>query len=418
MKIGILGPIDSIGRVVRCTQEEKLDVELISLEAYGLEDSDEIWRAKRDTVDGVLCTGPSVFDHLHIDDCPLPVTFVPHNEDELFHLMATHDFRKYSCISIDLLETDVVNRCISDLNVPGITMPHKHGRTQEEYLNFHIKNVKENENTLVLTTFTPIFQFFRKQGIPVFRMYQAETTIKSKMRELEMTVRNYKLDCSKIAVQLICLGEDEERVTQASALEKRLNLEQHLLPYIRGLEGAFFSYGRNEYIIFSTKGLITKREALTQFYQILTTSPYPIFSGIGIGETASLAEINANRAIAHSLHRGVPALFSMDENNIISGPITPHGAVAFSVSDHKLEAEIAEKSDIGLSTIKKLKSLIEVTQKNTFTAEELAQLLNLSKRSARRILKQLIDSGYAGVLTKEVSPGAGRPQNVVKICFD
>ena len=418
MKIGILGPMDSIERILGCAQQEETGAELIPLEAYGLQESDTIWHARKGEVDGVLCTGPSVFDHLKTEGSQLPVLFVPHNEDELFQQMATHELRGYSCVSIDLLEQEVVDRCLSELQIQGRSLPHKHGRSQEEYLEFHVQNVKRNKNTLVLTTFTPIFEFFKKQGIPVYRMYQAETTIKSKLRELEMMVRAYKLDCSKIAVQLICLGEEDERMTQASALEKRLSLEQRLLPYIHSVEGAFFSYGRNEYIIFSTKGLLTRHEALTRFCQILTTSPYPIFSGIGIGETASLAEINANRAIAHSVHKKEPALFVMGENNNLSGPVTPFGAAAFSVNGHKWEEEVADRAKLGLSTIKRLRSLMDMTQKDTFTAEELAQILNLSKRSARRILKQLTDAGYAVLLTKEISPGAGRPQNVVRIRLD
>ena len=77
MNIGILGPMDSIERILGCAQQEETGAELIPLEAYGLQESDTIWHARKGEVDGVLCTGPSVFDHLKTEGSQLPVLFVP-----------------------------------------------------------------------------------------------------------------------------------------------------------------------------------------------------------------------------------------------------------------------------------------------------------------------------------------------------
>ena len=66
--------------------------------------------------------------------------------------------------------------------------------------------------------------------------------------------------------------------------------------------------------------------------------------------------------------------------------------------------------------INKIKSIIKKKEKNSFTSSELSELLNITERSTNRIIKKIIESGYASV-EFENSPGAGRPRRKPQFNF-
>ena len=53
--------------------------------------------------------------------------------------------------------------------------------------------------------------------------------------------------------------------------------------------------------------------------------------------------------------------------------------------------------------------------KDTITANDIAEVLNITLRSARRILNSLNESGIASLIGKEQPAGRGRPRQVYKI---
>ena len=56
-------------------------------------------------------------------------------------------------------------------------------------------------------------------------------------------------------------------------------------------------------------------------------------------------------------------------------------------------------------------------EKNTFTSRELSEFLSISERSVNRIIKKLIEKGYAEEAEFESSAGAGRPRRKIKFIF-
>ena len=52
-----------------------------------------------------------------------------------------------------------------------------------------------------------------------------------------------------------------------------------------------------------------------------------------------------------------------------------------------------------------------------FDAHELADCLEVTVRSARRIMNKIMDAGLGKVYAKETTPTGGRPKNLVEILF-
>ena len=62
-------------------------------------------------------------------------------------------------------------------------------------------------------------------------------------------------------------------------------------------------------------------------------------------------------------------------------------------------------------------ALNETRKSNIYDSKELADLLDLSERSARRILQKIISCDLGRVIAKETSHGKGRPKNLTEILF-
>lgn len=416
-----MGPVDSIKRVMGFAADESefsSDIEFVSYNAFSLSDSAAMFAKCQRKVDGILFTGRAVYDSVVLcNNIDIPYTFVPHNENGLYELLATHDLSKYEYASVDSLDYETVKTCLRSSPIKEFSVyPLKDFKTEKDYLQTHRDNVRQHKNAVVFTAFSPIVKQLTKDGTPVFRIYTTKESVKSKLNELVLQIRNKKMDNSKIAVQIISLQMGTQRVTRTNSMENFLAFENQLLPYLKLISGAMFSYGRNEYIIFSTKGLIKKSEAQIEFFKIIKSSHFKISSGIGMGTTATLAEFNANKAIEYSLKENTSSFYIMYENQIIDGPILESGFVSCTTSNTDAAiGKIALATGLSANCIQKISSLISASDKNSFASDELSDLMNLSKRSSRRILKQLVDGGYASVSGTKSNVGAGRPQNIVKI---
>ena len=62
-------------------------------------------------------------------------------------------------------------------------------------------------------------------------------------------------------------------------------------------------------------------------------------------------------------------------------------------------------------------AISESRNNSVYDTKELADYLDISDRSARRILNKIVDSGFGRVYAKESSVGGGRPKNLIEVTF-
>ena len=79
--------------------------------------------------------------------------------------------------------------------------------------------------------------------------------------------------------------------------------------------------------------------------------------------------------------------------------------------------EITRKSGLSVSSVQKLISVAEARQSFIFDAHELAQCLDVTVRSARRIMNRVMGAGLGRIHAKEASAGGGRPKMLVEFDF-
>lgn len=422
MKIGIIGPLDSINNILKIKHEFVNDVSFNVYIAHTLKETREQIKVCQDESDGILFTGPAVFDCV-INHIKLykPHIFVPHNESSLYSFLLREKNLKMKNISIDVIEKNIAKESLKDTSIENFyILPHKTGDNEKTYISFHEKNIKENNVDTILTTFSPIYDYFKEKKFPVYRLYTTLFSIRNCINTLINEIKNKEIDFAKISIQIIKIDFEEKRVNKFSILEKSLEFQKKIIPYLQLIQGAIFHNNWNEFIIFSNKGFLMSNEAKIEFLKLLSKNNFSIISGIGVGKTASEAEINAYEALKFSTNQKKNCFFICDEDkNIIDPTSNIDFNIGISITDEQNKInDISQKIDLSIGYINKIKNIITLYKTNVFSSDIFANYLGISNKSARRILKKLMDGGYASIVGKELKYSAGRPQNMIKIDLD
>lgn len=413
MKIAIIGPSDSTKRVEKiCNEYDNLIANIYN--SFTLQESIDVFNEAQMENDGIIFTGPSVFDAINQNKkISKPYEYITYDERAIYAAALDVDLKKYKNISVDVIKEDYLKDIFESIGVNNYSLlSHRHGYSEKDYIKHHDNNIKMG-NTLVLTTFSPICKHYLDIGIDAKRLYTSDFTIKGCISSLITKIDNHITDLSKIAIQLIKL-KNLEGNNNYIFYEKSLEFEKKLLTYIQKVKGSMFRQGRNSYTIFSTKGHLTNEGSINMFSEIILESYFNIFSGIGIGDSAFDAEYNASKALFHSEESKNSGFYIFDENKNIIGPFYNDSYVEYnSSSNEDAIINASEKAGLSGTYIKKIYSIM--SNKDQFTTGELAYLLGISDRSARRIVKKLVDSKLANIVGKEKNSIKGRPNNLVSL---
>ncbi|MEG2295651.1 MAG: transcriptional regulator, partial [Oscillospiraceae bacterium] len=182
-----------------------------------------------------------------------------------------------------------------------------------------------------------------------------------------------------------------------------------------------FHFGHNEYVIFTSKGLVTNDmnyHNLQQLQDSIQSCGFLLHLGIGAGFTVYKAEINARKALNRSLSQKKPSIFLVNEQDDIIGPLNSKESIQYSlISSDKTIIALSKQSGLSCESISKIIATCIVRKSKVFDAGEFADCLNISTRSARRILNKLVNVELGRFYAKENHPSGGRPKSLIEVLF-
>jgi len=104
----------------------------------------------------------------------------------------------------------------------------------------------------------------------------------------------------------------------------------------------------------------------------------------------------------------------VDEHNRLHGPLFENNKKVALSNNNKNILEIAEKVKMSAKNLNVMKQFMLVTNNRPFSAAELANYMNLSRRSAERIINRLIEHNYFMLAGEEHPYHQGRPRKLYK----
>ena len=427
MIIGIVGPLFSSSKIKDCLENLEDDKEIKIYNREKVEDTLEVINDCENECDVIMFTGCAVSEYIKDHhDIKKPYDFVSRGGTSITKALweIKLAYANYDRFSIDVIENEVLDDIIKELSIEPTTMytkPFTKHTNESEYIKWHEDLYKENKTDVMITGFTDVYNELKKKGYPVYRLEPTIPLIKVCYKHLKSKYALSMAQYSQIAVEILSLSDKNDIEYYYSNMIKKADMDKCIINYVRSIQGSIFPFGRNEYIIFANKGAIYDEENYNKLSVLAKDAKnigFSISIGLGVGTTAYQAETNARKALTKSIDSKNSKIFMVDEDNTLIGPLGEEKELNYSlvVSDEKLMV-ISEKTGLSCESIVKIMALSETRKSNIYDSKELADLLDLSERSARRILQKIVSADYGKIIAKETSNGKGRPKNLTEILF-
>lgn len=424
MKIALIGAPDSVEKILNILSKLYTDIEFIPLATEKIQDMMKLAFEVEDKVQGIYLGGIGIYSAVK-DKIKIPVSFVKREGSGIIKPFwelknsSTMDIEKLK-LGIDIIDEREFIETLNefDIKIDSYYLQKYDSEKEEtDYLDVYMKQIEKNEINCIFTSFGYIYYFFKNRDFPIYRIQAAASEIKEGFKNLLNIIEVNNAEKSQIGIEIIKIIKED--ALSNSVLSYKMEFEKELLAYSREVEGNIQAVDENEYLILSNKGLLNNPENVQTLISLIKSKNYSRFCiGVGIGEgnTIVQSEKNARLALKLSINEGKNNIF-FSNGQEIKGPLMSSKEIEYKNSFDKEIVKISKTAEVSSLYLEKIKSIMRKQEKNTFTSRELSEFLSISERSVNRIIKKLIEKGYAEEAEFESSAGAGRPRRKIKFIF-
>jgi predicted transcriptional regulator len=245
----------------------------------------------------------------------------------------------------------------------------------------------------------------------------------TEIRRLLVSYQMQQSEEHKFAILSITSAAGSEQYMQMSSIIQGVmdhNRVSELIAYFaQRIGGIYIRLGSGEYIIFCNyQELLDETGNLSRFdllANVYSQTAYTLSIGIGVGNNLKrlyfYAQIGERRALREHGNR-VYVVYSPTE---MVGPIESNeiNKPSNTLFDKHL-VMVAETSSLSINTIFKLDTLIKQKPNRSFITSEIAQELEISGRTANRIITKLELKGYVMEIGRSITGEKGRPTRVFR----
>lgn len=427
MKIGLIGPLDSGEKIASIMAKNFPNLTPQIYEVSKSEDAYlEIEKSEREC-DGLIFTGLGFYNSaIQKTDVSLPHVYVPFMTSSIMKALWELYNRFPDCkyISMDVVEDNSeVDDILEELNLNDLdieVMEYNHLIPENDYLDFHLNAHKNHEDCVTITGFGWVSEQVKSMGYPCIRLYSTKSVIRTTISDLLNKINVVRIKDANLAVQIL-YTEEQENISQYRKLEISSSIQSNLIGYLKEIQGSIFNLNWNKYLIFSTKGAVENKHNLIKLKNLLDymkKEGIKVYIGTGLGMTAYESETNADKALEAAINYGDSSIFKVEEDRI-EGPILQEDELSFRfIMDNEELNKMAEKIDLSPIYIHKINSIKEKHNINTFTSDDLANYLDVSIRTANRIIKKILDNNCGKEVGLETNKTVGRPKKIIEIDFN
>lgn len=423
-RIGLIGPADSVERILEESAKFQDRAVFVPRIYDRKEESCDLVRQVEGEVDVFLFSGVIPYRIAVCGNATTrPCIYLPRLGTSVIRpLWEMRDRNEtYRKLSIDSVDKADVQEAAEELglhfdNLEAIE--YEPGTSYEELADMHEALYRSGSIEVALTGLAKTHEILCAKGIRSYRIVPTKYLIREYIQKALYISETLRLRAYQIALVILKLrGGKAEIRSEYDYLKLKNSFEAILIDYAKGIFGAVFPYGRDEYLVFTTRGALEEAHGLNEFFRAADGAGLSFCSGLGFGTTAFNAEANARKALNRACAVSGSCLYSVDVDGEIEGPISSElRSIQYSLAETDSKVRfVAERTGLSTAYVTKIQALMRMTGRNRFDVDEFATGLDISSRSARRILQGMAEAGYAGIVALESRSKTGRPRRVYEL---
>lgn len=392
-------------------------------------------------VDVLLFTGslPYMVSKREIEKRRIPAIYIPLDEYivslTLFNVKYNLNINTFSLDisdSVNVREVfDEVSLDMNNIHIKNLNRVYADDGAfdYEEIIDFHEQLWKEGKTEIAVTCVSMVYKKLQARNVPVIRMIHPQKTIKDTLRRAIMQGELEQSKKAQIVVGFVRIEDYNKQLKEKGSYlveNNALLLHQLLLDFSADIHASIQRIGKDEFIVYGTKGafeLITNQyRELTILNKIEKLLEIKVNIGFGFGLTTKEAENNAQTALKYSAdfdRENSAYIVSADKR--LLGPLTDDSNNESSVLDSQRPYDylllLSKKSGINLQNVKKIVEFSRMISFQPFTASDLAEYMQVSRRGAERFIKVLANTEIAKAVGEEQVSQLGRPTTLYQIDF-
>ncbi|MGZ0147513.1 hypothetical protein ACXJJ3_10610 [Kribbella sp. WER1] len=385
-------------------------------------EAEERYQRLRDRIDSAVFPGPWAFDlattghWLTVPSTHLPLTGAALYAALLRASLTIADV-DLARVSIDSLSLADVAEAYAEIGLDTgevYDVPYEGPASVDGFVAFHREKYERQHTTVALTTILSVERDLQAAGVPVLRIAPTRSSVRDALETAVLLGQGTRMGAHQLA--MIAVQVIPSRAESGDYWQQELALLTHqkLLAEARQVGASVTRRSDTLFLVTTTYGALvrlTEQFAFAPFLGALTAQlGVPVAVGAGTGQTARAAEANALLAVEESAAAGGKAAVYLDGSSerldLEPGPATTDAAPDETPIDQRA-LEIVTSIASAMSPTPGRQVVVDV--------ESVAAIMQVTQRTGRRMLKELVDAGLAWPLPPARSTGGGRPRQQFRL---
>lgn len=369
---------------------------------------------------------PYLYAKEKIDRKRLPAIQVAFDEYMIltsFYRLKNYHNQALDRLSIDVLDREYVDEVISELKMEDHEIyTYSYGDDAVldigKIFHHHKTLFQEGKIDYVLTSIEEVEQRLIEEGIPTSCMIIPKLNLERAVEKAKSIATLNKSKSAQIVSGFVQIKDFDKIAAQKGetlAQEMLLKLHKILLKFGHQTYASVLTNDANQFSIFGTRGIL---DHITNHYrdfpllqEIARSLGIPVDIGFGLGLTAKQAEDNAKLALETCSHSEESSCFIVNERKETIGPL----GVAKHVDTSQLYHALIHRARLNNELSYNFIDFINLRNNEAFSANDIANYYQVTKRSAERTIHKLMAGGVIRVVGEEKPYVKGRPRKLFEL---
>lgn len=330
-----------------------------------------------------------------------------------------HEKVDVSKLSIDTLTTDEIGEMYQELDlnhtkvqVNQVGLEHF---LAEQFYKYHLELYLEGKTSGAITSINSVAKRLQEKSVPVQRLVPTIQGMHNTLRLIVTFVEGEQARGKQLVLLMAQSLDRDHRKDEEWWNETGRWLEREGKKY----QASVF-WNSQEFIVLLNQRLFDKyteqnQQAIPLTRSLRERSEKQLVVGIGMGLTMLDAEDNARSALQLAKKTNPEQIYVINQDKEVVGPLAMGSRYEYEplyqlASTESVLTELAERTGLSVKTLSRVINLYDDSGSEQFSSKVIKDGLDITLRSANRILTKLAEAGVAIPVGYEDQVGRGRPR--------